>query len=127
MSSLSFHISVRPFHLKHQGICGIRIQNHCSLPTTFTISGQAVDKQIQFEAMPGNVTIPLGQKGGICVRVKRKRPFLGLKRKINFTIQVQASDGHQQTLPGHLEVAPLLPIWSLALVTLVTAVCLLLI
>lgn len=127
MSSLPFHISIRPFHLKRQGICGVRIQNHSASATSFTVSGQAADTQMQFEAMPANVTIPLGQKGAICVRVKRKRPFLGPKRKINFTIQVQASDGHQQTLPGHFEVAPLLPIWPFALVTLVIAVCLLLI
>jgi len=113
-----FQIYVRPFHIKRQGICGVRIQNHRSFATTFTVSAQADDKHIQFDTMPAKVTIPQGQKGAICVRVKRKRPFLGLRRKINFTIQVQSSDGVQQTVLGHLEYAPLLAMWQLTLLFL---------
>jgi len=126
MNSLPFQISIRPFHIKHQGICGVRIQNNSASAMTFTISGQADDKHVLFAAMPAKVTIPFGQKGATCVRVKRKRPFLGLRRQSKFMIQVQSSDGMQQTIPGHLEVMPLLPIWPFALVSLITAVSFLL-
>ena len=115
MNEFPFQISVRPFHIKRQGICGVRIQNYLTAAITFTLSGQADDKHIQFEAMPAQVTIPQGQRGAVCVRVRRKRPFLGLRRKISFTIQVQSSNGVQQTVPGHLEYTPLLAIWQLAL------------
>lgn len=120
MNEFPFQVSVRPFHIKRQGICGVRIQNNCTAATTFTLSGQANDKHIQFEAMPAQVTIPQGQKGAVCVRVKRKRPFLGLRRKINFSIQVQSSTGGQQTVPGQLDYAPFLTMWQLALLILAT-------
>lgn len=73
-----FHISIRPFRIKRQGICGVRIQNHQSVAITFTLSGQADDEYVQFEAMPEQVTIPQRQKGAVCIRVRRKRPLLGL-------------------------------------------------
>ena len=120
MNEFPFQISVRPFHIKRQGICGVRINNQCATATTFTLSGQANDEQIQFEAMPAQVTIPQGQKGAVCIRVKRKRPFLGFRRKINFTIQVQSSNGVRQTVPGRLEYTPLLAVWQLALLFLAT-------
>lgn len=121
MSECPFHISIRPFHIKRQGICGIRIQNQRTIATTFTLSGQAEDEYVQFEAMPAQITIPQGQKGAVCIRVKRKRPLLGLRRKINFTIQVQSSGGTQQALPGLLEHFPYLALWQFALLVLFIA------
>ena len=118
MIGLPFCISIRPLHIQGQGICGVRIQNRHSFASTFTISGQAEDKYIQFEAMPGKVSIPLGQKGALCVRVKRKRPFLGSRRNIHFTIDVKSSDGIQQSIPGTLECIPIVAVWQLALLLL---------
>lgn len=118
MTNLPFHISIRPFHIKRQGICGLRIQNHHVAANTFTVSGQAEDKQIQFSAMPAIVTIPHGQKGAVCVRVRRKRPFLGLPRQTSFTIQVKTADGFIQTVPGQLAYTPLIALWQLAILSL---------
>ena len=115
-----FLVDMRPKKLQNQGVCGVLIHNVGRQATTFSVVGQATNKDLVFEPLPESVQMQAGQRGALCVRVRvARRPLLGFIHHLPFALQVTNGEGQQEVVNGHLDIYPYIPLQPLFKATLV--------
>ena len=119
MSAKSFQAEINPKVLINKGVCGLRIRNHSKYSLILDVYIDNVSKaKLSFEAFSDRVQMAAGKKGGLCVRVRaKKRPLIGIPKKLSFNIHIRASCGQIECLAGELWIQPWLPYWMPIIMT----------
>ena len=112
------HIAVdmRPKQLKKSGICRLLLLNEGDKRTTITVAGSDSLGRLHFDASSKQVTLSPGQKGVVDFYLEaQKRPLVGRKQALPFTMHVYTSFHDLDTLTGELLSSPVISVWLLLL------------
>lgn len=121
-----FSADMRPKSLQNGGVCRILIRNDGNREMNYRVNGRDPGDAIQFDTMTNQIQVPAGQKQTVDLAIKPKsRPFMGRDQTVPFMVHVGAAGGDIQSLPGTLEIRPVLPRWLAgALGALLAILCL---
>jgi serine/threonine protein kinase len=112
------HIAVdmRPKQLKKSGICRLLLLNEGDERTMITVSGSDPLGRLHFDASSKQVALSPGQKGVVDFYLEvQKRPLIGRKQALPFTMHVYTSFHDLDTLTGELLSGPVISVWLLLL------------
>jgi serine/threonine protein kinase len=121
-----FSADMRPKSLKGRGVCRVLIRNDGNRDTTFQVSGRDPADAIHFEVGVNQVLVPAGQKQTVDLNIRPgQRPLVGRSQSLPFMVNVGAAGGDFKSLPGQMEVRPVLPRWLVGVLAfLIVLLCL---
>ncbi len=103
---------MRPRQLKGSGICRVLMLNKGVVRTTVMVSGSDPSGRIYFDAASKQVSLSPGQKGVVDFYVEaQKRPLVGRRQALPFTMQVYSNQREWERLEGELLASPTISIW----------------
>jgi serine/threonine protein kinase len=118
-----FTADIRPKALKVKGISRVLIRNDSNFDATYRVGGQDPGEAIRFDASQKQIKIPAGNSSTVDLTIESKnRPFMGRSQTLPFTVNVTTSSNLHQSIPGQLEVRPVLPRWLPALLGALLAI-----
>jgi hypothetical protein len=107
---------IRPRRIKGSGICRVLLLNRGEVGTTVMVSGTDPNGRLYFDAASKQASLSPGQKGVIDFFLEaQKRPLIGRRQSLPFTVHVNSSFREWERLDGELVVSPMISIWLLLL------------
>jgi serine/threonine protein kinase len=111
-----FTIDMRPKRLRNGGVSRILVRNEGNAEATYNVIGRDPAEEVNFEKHQGRLRLAAGDKGTVDLQLKAKsRPFIGSSKVLPFEVAVGTVSGDRQTLPGQLDVRPIIPLWLIPL------------
>ncbi len=102
---------LRPRELKGKGICRVLVLNSGYAKTIVTVAAGDPTGRLRVDAPTKQVTVSTDQKGVVDFYLEGRRPFIGLRRKLPFTIHVSTDQKEWEVLVGTVKVKPVVSIW----------------
>lgn len=120
-----FSLDMRPKALTNEGIARLLIRNEGNTAATYTVSGRDPSEVVDFSMAQNTLHLPAGNSGTLDINLTpRTRPWLGTSKNRPFQIGVTSERlKSPQYIPGHLDVKPILPPWTLPLLSLLAVLC----
>ena len=107
---------IRPRQIKGSGICRVLLLNKGSARMTLMVSGSDPQGAIYFDAASKQVSLSPGQKGVVDFFLEaQKRPLIGRRRSLPFTMHINSSYREWDSLDGELLASPTISIWLILL------------
>ena len=118
----NFSFDMRPSRIKHGDQVRLTIQNAGNAPAEFTILGQDPAEAVYFQRQGQTVEVDAADESLAVLEVTAKRrPLIGKKQNLPFTIAVETENGLAKTANGQLAVSPVFPRWFLQAMTALIA------
>ena len=103
---------IRPKQLKGAGICRVLLLNRGQVRTTIVVSGSDANGHVYFDAASKQVSLSPGQKGVVDFYLEaQKRPLVGRRKSLPFTMHVNSNTHEWERLEGELIASPTISIW----------------
>ena len=107
---------IRPRQIKGSGLCRVLLLNRGEVRTTVMVSGSDPYGRIYFDGASKQASLSPGQKGVIDFFLEvQKRPLIGRRQSLPFTIHVNSNFREWERLEGELVASPMISIWLLLL------------
>jgi serine/threonine protein kinase len=119
---------LRPAELKQMGICRILIINNGHASTPVTVAAGDPTGRLMVDTPTKQVTIGPDQKGVVDFYLEGRRPFIGRRQSLPFTMHVSTEKREWDVLNGVVKTKPVISIWLvLFLLLLILALSILMI
>lgn len=102
---------LRPIELKRRGICRVLLLNHGHATTTVTVAAGDPSGRLMVDAPTKQVTIGSDQKGVVDFYIEGRRPFIGRRQALPFTMHISTDKQEWDVLIGYVKVKPVFSIW----------------
>lgn len=115
-----------PRRLRRRGSVDLSISNFGNAPDTCVVSVSSTDENLNVLVNPQQVTVPPGRTERVIVRLDSRIPVIvGVSRPMAYSLSIKSTrpDGEAQTQAGELLNAPLIPTWSIPVITLLLIAC----
>jgi serine/threonine protein kinase len=103
---------MRPRQLKGAGICRVLLLNKGDARMTLMVSAADSNGRIYFDGVSKQLSLSPGQKGVVDFYMEaQRRPLIGRRQTLPFTMHVNSSKREWERLDGELLASPMISIW----------------
>ena len=121
----AFALDMQPSRLQNGEKTRLLVHNQGNAPATYTFSGRDPAGTIRFASPSRQMDVAPGERATLAVQVRAaRRPLLGRRQQLPFSLQMESPAGAAETRAGQLEVKPFLPAWLLPLAGVLLLLCL---